>query len=575
MMTEGKKRAAELIQEVERLRRQVTELEAVEAERRQVDEERARFTNQLRTAAEVSTQLAAILDIEELLGKLVSLLQSRFNLYHVHVYLLNDAADDLLMRVGSGEIGARLRERGHHISLNEKHSLVARAARTREIVLAGNVQVEPDFLINPLLPETCSELSIPLIAADDVIGVLDLQDNQPHRFSRSEVDTFSAMAGQIAIALQNARLFEAQRQTEEALRKSEERFRTVADFTYDWEYWTGPEGDYLYVSPSCERVTGYSATEFIQDPGLLSRITHADDRSLLADHSQEEEGRAGASTLDFRIITRNGEERWISHVCQPVYGSEGNWLGRRASNRDITHRKQAEEELYRLNQDLNAFARTVAHDLQNPLTLILSYADLLKEEVRLSEEHHQYLSAVMRNATKMGSIIDELLLLAGVRKAKVEIKPLNMGRIVSEAQQRLTHMIREHEAELALPANWPEALGYAPWVEQVWANYMSNAIKYGGQPPRLQLGATERSDGSVRFWIRDNGRGLTAEDQAQLFVPFTRLDQVRATGHGLGLSIVHRIVSRLGGQVGVESEGIPGQGSVFYFTLPSRSKRDV
>lgn len=575
MMTERKKLATELIQEVEELRRRVTELEAVEAEHRLVDEERARFTNQLRTAAEISTQLSAILDIEELLGKLVSLLQSRFDLYHVHVYLLNDAADDLIMRVGSGEIGDSLRERDHHISLNEKHSLVARAARTGEIVVAGNVQLEPDFLVNPLLPETCSEVSIPLVTADKVVGVLDLQDNQPHRFAQSDLDTFSALAGQIAIALQNARLFETQRQIEEALRNSEERFRTVADFTYDWEYWTGPEGDYLYVSPSCERVTGYSAAEFIEDPDLLSRVTHADDRSRLADHNRQEKGRKGASTLDFRIITRNGEERWISHVCQPVYGSEGNWLGRRASNRDITHRKRAEEELQRLNHDLDAFARTVAHDLQNPLTLILSYADLLKKEVRLAEEPYQYLSALMRNATKMGSIINELLLLAGVHKVKIEIKPLNMGRIVSEAQQRLTHMIREHEADLILPADWPEALGYAPWIEQVWANYMSNAIKYGGKPPRLQLGATERSDGAVRFWIRDNGRGLTAEEQARLFVPFTRLDQVRATGHGLGLSIVRRIVTKLGGRVGVESEGIPGQGSVFYFTLPTRRKRNV
>jgi signal transduction histidine kinase len=148
-----------------------------------------------------------------------------------------------------------------------------------------------------------------------------------------------------------------------------------------------------------------------------------------------------------------------------------------------------------------------------------------------------------------------------------------MGRIVSEAQQRLTYMIREYEAELILPGRWPEALGYAPWVEQVWANYMSNAIKYGGIPPRLQLGATERSDGAVRFWIRDNGPGLSAEEQAQLFTPFTRLDQARATGHGLGLSIVRRIVTRLGGQVGVESEGVSGQGSTFYFTLPTRRKR--
>jgi two-component system sensor histidine kinase/response regulator len=100
----------------------------------------------------------------------------------------------------------------------------------------------------------------------------------------------------------------------------------------------------------------------------------------------------------------------------------------------------------------------------------------------------------------------------------------------------------------------------------VWANYLSNAIQYGGRPPRVELGVTEQADGMVRFWVRDNGPGLTPEEQARLFTPFTQLAQVRARGHGLGLSIVRRIVERLGGQVGVESE--IGRGSAFTFTLP-------
>jgi signal transduction histidine kinase len=111
-------------------------------------------------------------------------------------------------------------------------------------------------------------------------------------------------------------------------------------------------------------------------------------------------------------------------------------------------------------------------------------------------------------------------------------------------------------------------LGYAPWIEEVWVNYLSNAIKYGGRPPRVELGAETQPGGLVRFWVRDNGPGIAPEAQVRLFVPFTRLDQVRAKGHGLGLSIVRRIVEKLGGQVGVIST--PGQGSVFSFTLPTQ-----
>jgi signal transduction histidine kinase len=110
-------------------------------------------------------------------------------------------------------------------------------------------------------------------------------------------------------------------------------------------------------------------------------------------------------------------------------------------------------------------------------------------------------------------------------------------------------------------------MGYAPWIEEVWMNYISNGIKYGGKPPRLELGAECLSGGAVRFWIRDNGVGVAPAQQSQLFVPFSRLHQIRAQGHGLGLSIVQRIVNKLGGEVGVESDG--EHGSLFFFTLPT------
>jgi len=109
-------------------------------------------------------------------------------------------------------------------------------------------------------------------------------------------------------------------------------------------------------------------------------------------------------------------------------------------------------------------------------------------------------------------------------------------------------------------------------VEEVWVNYLSNALKYGGQPPRVELGA-EQKDEMVKFWMRDNGNGIAPEEQARLFTLFTRLE-VRAKGHGLGLSIVQRIVEKLGGQVGVESDGVPGHGSLFCFTLPAAHARD-
>jgi PAS domain S-box-containing protein len=140
------------------------------------------------------------------------------------------------------------------------------------------------------------------------------------------------------------------KRAEDHLRESEEHFRIVADFTHDWEYWVGVDGRHLYVSPSCERVTGYRADEFMQDPDLLRAIVHPEDRAVLDQHLLERfEGDEGAA-LDFRILTRGGEERWVNHVCQPVYGAGGRWLGRRASNRDITERVRAEDEIRSLSR---------------------------------------------------------------------------------------------------------------------------------------------------------------------------------------------------------------------------------
>ena len=247
---------------------------------------------------------------------------------------------------------------------------------------------------------------------------------------------------------------------------------------------------------------------------------------------------------------------------------------------EIIERTRAEEalrqyttELQTRNEELGAFAHSVAHNLKNPLGALTGIADILVSEYTtdIPDDLQISLEAIARSGRKATNVVEELLVLASVNKRDVELTPLDMGEIVEEVQERLIDMIKDKKAEVSLPKDWPVALGHAPWIEEVWINYVGNAIKYGGQPPRIELGATQQPGGTVRFWVKDNGLGLTPAEQDKLFTPFTRLSDARAEGHGLGLSIVRSIVEKLGGTVEVESDGIPGQGSVFSFVLTSAS----
>lgn len=221
-------------------------------------------------------------------------------------------------------------------------------------------------------------------------------------------------------------------------------------------------------------------------------------------------------------------------------------------------------------EELDAFNHTVAHDLKNPLSILLGFADVLAQDYVSDEDDllDQAIRVIIENGRRIENIINELLLLAEVRTvAQIPLELLDMPAVVAETSRRLNNFIKEYHAEIVLPEAWPRAMGHQPWVEEIWVNYLSNAIKYGGPSPRVLLGGERQDDGMVRFWIRDFGEGINPADQQRLFIPFTKLQQANTQGHGLGLSIVQRITKRLGGAVGVESE--PGKGSLFWFTLPA------
>jgi PAS domain S-box-containing protein len=431
----------------------------------------------------------------------------------------------------------------------------------------------PD-LIRPLAGQSAGDLEAepgiyaPLVIGGETEGVLVVSGIG---LTKDDAPAVTAFANQIAISLERARLY---RET----RESEERFRTMSASAQDAIIVASDEGRVSFWNEAAERIFGYSNQDAVgrEVHVLLAPQRHREayQRAFERPATASQEPAVGG-TLELTAMKRDGTEFPVEVSLSTVM-LRGRWhvIG---IFRDITERKRAEEalrqyaaELEARNEELDAFAHTVAHDLKGPLGNVTGFAELLVQDYAAftTEQLVDCLQAIVQSGDKMTKIINSLLLLSSVRKMEeVRVEPLDMGSIVAETRKRLAGLVDESQAEIIVPAAWPTAIGYGQWVEEVWVNYVSNAIKYGGQPPRVELGAEAQPHGLVRFWVRDNGPGISPEEQARLFTPFTRLNQVQVKGHGLGLSIVRRIVEKLGGRVAVESA--VGQGSVFSFTLPA------
>lgn len=367
-----------------------------------------------------------------------------------------------------------------------------------------------------------------------------------------------------------------QQRMQAALQVSETRYRRLFETAQDGILiLDAATGQITDVNPFLMKMLGYSHAELLGQQ--LWEIGPFKDIAAARIAFQELQSIGYIRYEDLPLEASDGRRVNVEFVSNVYWVEQQRVI--QCNIRDITARKQAESalrqsmiELRERNEELDAFAHMVAHDLKNPMHVIVSYADLLTQDFGLSDaERQRCLKAIEQTGYKASAIINELLLLARLRKSEVEIAPLDMVRIAADSLDRLADHIKTAQAEIVWPdaPTWPVAVGHGPWVEEVWVNYLSNALKYGGTPqaaPRIELGANLQSDGMACYWVRDHGPGLMLDAQSRLFTPFTRLDQVRPNGHGLGLSIVRRIVEKLGGQAGLKSQ--PGEGSTFYFTLP-------
>ncbi|HTZ18317.1 MAG TPA: PAS domain-containing protein [Dissulfurispiraceae bacterium] len=372
------------------------------------------------------------------------------------------------------------------------------------------------------------------------------------------------------------------KQVEEALKKSEEKYRIIADFTYDWEEWIGPDGHYIYVSPSCERITGYKPQEFLANPDLVTMITHPADQARVAAHYNDSaESGNEAEHIDFRIITRNGEERWISHSCQAVYSNDGKWLGRRASNNDISTRHKLAEELMKVREmeAVGIVTAGIAHDFDELITAILGNIAVAKTHIDPESKVHHLLT----NAEEVSLRVQDLTkqMIAFSRRGTPVKTTILAGNIIIKV---VPAVVEDSSiiCDISMPEElWPVQADEVQFT-QALRSLAFNAREAMGDTGRLTVSARNvtirdrdrlavESGDYVRISIKDSAVDIPTENTTRIFDPELAMkDAGPQKKTGLGIAMAYSIIADHDGFITVESE--IGSGTTYHVYLPAEKR---
>ncbi len=352
-------------------------------------------------------------------------------------------------------------------------------------------------------------------------------------------------------------------------------FRSIAEYTYDWETWVDADGVVRWINPAIERITGYTVDEALTRDPL--ELAHEADRALLARVLADARAGGSGNDVEFRVRCKDGSLRWVAISWQALR-DEGERLGYRTSIRDIEQRKQIEAELHVMRRRAEAAvqARTqllanVSHELRSPVHCIAGFTELLLDG-SLSKEQRHYLELIARECSGMSRHVEDLLQLAAIEAggARLSPRPFDLAELV----EGVVEAARPYAHGLAVQLTHPGEtwlLGDPLRIGQVLRNLLDNALKFtsaGGVRVEVRRART------VELAVSDTGVGIDPAQVERLLAPFEQAQDARRTqGVGLGLSIVQRLVSSMRGTLRIE--GKPGVGTTVRVSLPLASARPV
>ncbi len=549
-------------------------------------------SGQLKVAAEVSRAASEILDPTQLGQQVVDLVCERFHIYYAGLFLIDDAFEWAILTGAYGEAGKKMLENGHKLKIGNT-SMVGWCIHNRQPRIALDVGEDSVQIINPLLTETRSELALPLITRGQTIGALNIQTNKKAAFGKEEISIFQTMAGQLANAILNARLYaQLQRELEDRklieeeirklnveledrvqrrttdLRASEEKFRALTENNplqitrYD------RSARYLYVNRA-----DFDQTLRPDDLiGKTIRDVMGDDPFVdFAEKSIHQVFETGQPLRTEYELRAEYAVWWLA----PEYGPDGKVLSVIASTMNITERKQMEEELRQrslelqaTNKELEAFSYSISHDLRAPLRAIDGFTRIIAEDFKdaIPPEANPYFKHISDASAHMGQLIDDMLRLSRITRVELRLYQVDLSGLVAHIINDLQNREPDRKIKVTIESGL-SVTGDERLLRVALENLLNNAWKFTSKvsDAHIEIGQTEVDDREV-FYIRDNGVGFDMAYADKLFGAFQRLHSAdEFPGTGIGLAIVQRVINKHGGQIWVQSA--PNQGATFYFTL--------